>query len=45
MPREMLSGVEAVLGILRRELEGIMRQAGTPPIEKITRAYVAERWR
>ncbi len=38
-------GVEAVLGILRRELDGIMRQAGTPSIEKITRAFVAERWR
>jgi len=38
-------GVEAVLAILRREVEGIMRQAGTTSIENITRAYVAERWR
>jgi (S)-2-hydroxy-acid oxidase len=38
-------GVEAVLGILRRELDGIMRQAGTTSIEKITPAYVVERWR
>ncbi len=38
-------GVEAVLGILRRELEGIMRQAGATSIEKITRAYVVQHWR
>ena len=35
------SGVEAVLVILRRELEKIMRQAGTPSIRSITRASVA----
>jgi len=35
------SGVEAVLVILRRELEKIMRQAGTPSIRNITRASVA----
>ena len=34
------SGVEAVLTILRRELEKIMRQAGTPSIHDITRAFV-----
>jgi len=33
-------GVEAVLKILRRELETIMRQAGTPSIRSITRAHV-----
>ncbi|MGH9551772.1 MAG: alpha-hydroxy acid oxidase [Terriglobales bacterium] len=32
------SGVEAVLVILRRELEKIMRQAGTPSLRSITRA-------
>jgi 4-hydroxymandelate oxidase len=37
------SGVEAVLEILRRELKTIMRQAGTPSIEKITRSYVVTR--
>ena len=36
-------GVEAVLAILRRELEGIMRQAGTPSIANITRAFVTDR--
>jgi 4-hydroxymandelate oxidase len=35
------SGVEAVLGILRRELETIMRQAGTPAIDKIARTYIS----
>ena len=35
------AGVEAVLGILRRELQTIMRQAGTVSIEKITPAYLA----
>ena len=35
------AGVEAVLGILRRELQTIMRQAGTTSIEKITPAYLA----
>jgi len=34
------SGVEAVLTILRRELEKIMRQAGTASIREITRASV-----
>ena len=33
-------GVEAVLAILRRELETIMRQAGTPSIRNITRTSV-----
>ena len=37
------AGVEAVLGILRRELQTIMRQAGTTSIEKITPAYLAYR--
>jgi 4-hydroxymandelate oxidase len=36
-------GVEAVLTILRRELQTIMRQAGTTSIEKITSAYLARR--
>jgi len=35
------SGVETVLTILRRELELIMRQAGTPSVRSITRAFVA----
>jgi len=34
------SGVEAVLAILRQELEKIMRQAGTPSIRAITRTFV-----
>jgi len=34
------SGVEAALTILRRELEKIMRQAGTPSIRDITRTFV-----
>jgi 4-hydroxymandelate oxidase len=34
------SGVEAVLVILRREFEKIMRQAGAPSIRSITRASV-----
>jgi len=34
------SGVEAVLTILRRELDKIMRQAGTPSIRDITRTFV-----
>jgi isopentenyl diphosphate isomerase/L-lactate dehydrogenase-like FMN-dependent dehydrogenase len=33
-------GVEAVLTILRRELEVIMQQAGTTSVDKITRAHV-----
>jgi len=36
-------GVEAVLEILRRELQAIMRQAGTPSVDKITRSYVVTR--
>jgi isopentenyl diphosphate isomerase/L-lactate dehydrogenase-like FMN-dependent dehydrogenase len=36
-------GVEAVLAILRRELEIVMRQAGTTSISKVTRAYVLAR--
>jgi len=39
------SGVEAVLGILRRELQLIMRQAGTTSVEQITQAYLADRRR
>jgi 4-hydroxymandelate oxidase len=39
------TGVEAVLTILRREVEGIMRQAGTPSTMNITGAYVTERSR
>ena len=34
------SGVEAVLTILRRELEKIMRQAGTPSVKDIKRTFV-----
>lgn len=34
------SGVEAVLTIMRREFEKIMRQAGTPSIRSITRSFV-----
>jgi len=34
------SGVEAVLTLLQRELEAIMRQAGTPSIRTITRRFV-----
>ena len=36
-------GVEAVLTILRRELQTIMRQAGTTSIDKITPAYLVDR--
>ena len=39
------SGVEAALGILRRELQLIMRQAGTTSVEQITQAYLADRRR
>lgn len=38
-------GVEAVLQILRDELQTIMRQAGTLSIREITKAYVVERGR
>jgi 4-hydroxymandelate oxidase len=37
------AGVEAVLEILRRELQTIMRQAGTTSIAGISRACVVER--
>jgi isopentenyl diphosphate isomerase/L-lactate dehydrogenase-like FMN-dependent dehydrogenase len=36
-------GVEAVLAILRRELEMVMRQAGTVSVKRITRDYVIQR--
>lgn len=36
-------GVAAVLDILRRELQMVMRQAGTPSIAKITRRHVVVR--
>ena len=36
-------GVEAALGILRRELQMVMRQAGTTTIGKITRASIVDR--
>ena len=36
-------GVEAVLAIMRRELETIMRQAGTPSVAGITKAFVTAR--
>jgi 4-hydroxymandelate oxidase len=36
-------GVEAVLAIMRRELETIMRQAGTPRVAGITKAFVTAR--
>lgn len=36
-------GVEAVLSILRHELQTIMREAGTTSIDKITRNYVINR--
>jgi (S)-2-hydroxy-acid oxidase len=38
-------GVEAVLAILRRELDGIMRQVGATSIHQIARSYVTDRWR
>lgn len=38
-------GVEAVLEILRRELQTIMRQAGTLTIRDISRSYVVNRGR
>jgi 4-hydroxymandelate oxidase len=34
------SGVEAVLTIIRKEFEKIMRQAGTPSLREITRPFV-----
>ncbi len=33
-------GVEVVLSILRRELQMVMRQAGTPAIGRITTAHI-----
>ena len=36
-------GVEAVLAILRRELEIVMRQSGTTTLKQITQAYVVPR--
>ena len=36
-------GVEAALGILRRELQMVMRQAGTTTIGKITKASLVDR--
>jgi isopentenyl diphosphate isomerase/L-lactate dehydrogenase-like FMN-dependent dehydrogenase len=36
-------GVEAVLGILRRELELVMRQAGTTTVKQITKNYIVAR--
>jgi isopentenyl diphosphate isomerase/L-lactate dehydrogenase-like FMN-dependent dehydrogenase len=36
-------GVEAVLDILRRELQLVMRQAGTTSVPKITKAYIIDR--
>lgn len=36
-------GVEAVLDILRRELQLVMRQAGTSSVAKITKAHVIDR--
>jgi 4-hydroxymandelate oxidase len=38
-------GVEAMLDILRRELQTTMRQAGTTSIERITRASLVDRGR
>ena len=38
-------GVEAVLAILQRETQQIMRQAGTPSVAAITSAVVASRRR
>ena len=37
-------GVEAVLEILRAELQLVMRQAGTTSVPKITREYVVDRF-
>lgn len=36
-------GVEASLAILRRELQMVMRQAGTPTIDRITKASLVDR--
>jgi isopentenyl diphosphate isomerase/L-lactate dehydrogenase-like FMN-dependent dehydrogenase len=37
-------GVEAVLDILRRELQIVMRQAGATSVGKITRAHLVDRF-
>lgn len=37
-------GVEAVLGVLRREFETMMRETGAPSVPSITHAFVAEHW-
>ena len=39
------AGVEAALDILRRELEMVMRQAGTTSLAKVDRSYVVDRRR
>ena len=36
-------GVETVLALLRKELETVMKQAGTTSIRKITRDFVVAR--
>jgi isopentenyl diphosphate isomerase/L-lactate dehydrogenase-like FMN-dependent dehydrogenase len=36
-------GVEAAMAILRRELQMVMRQAGTTAVNKITKAYIVDR--
>jgi 4-hydroxymandelate oxidase len=36
-------GVEAVLNLLRRELQMVMRQAGTTDVSRITTAYMVDR--
>jgi isopentenyl diphosphate isomerase/L-lactate dehydrogenase-like FMN-dependent dehydrogenase len=36
-------GVEAAMTILRRELQMVMRQAGTTAVNRITRAYLVDR--
>lgn len=36
-------GVEAALAILRRELQMVMRQAGTTAVSRITKAYLVDR--
>lgn len=38
-------GVERVIGILRRELDLVMRQCGTRSIKEITPAFITEGWR
>jgi isopentenyl diphosphate isomerase/L-lactate dehydrogenase-like FMN-dependent dehydrogenase len=39
------AGVEEVLNMLRRELELVMRQAGTPSLARIDASYVIDRGR